>query len=333
MVHQGYIRPMPACHGERDAESIWCCTQGFAVRANIAALLGMDEADMSPSDRDRQGFRQQDHGVPGTGGGRTGAQMRASIMQMRCGVFRATGPASATRVWVKIGRAATEHDHDGRAAEYKAGVQGSPVPAVVFASYDVAHQRVEAFDVVTGPGGSLRARAPQVYGVRCLINELATELGIDPLELRLRNAADEGTARSMARASRRLVCADACAGLAHRIIRPLAPNQGRGVAIGFWFNVGLQSSASVNLTENGKVLLEEGNPDIGGSRASLALMAAETLGVPYENVRPAVMDTASIGYSDLTGGSRTTYATGYAVIEACRDLIGKLVARAARSGR
>ena len=55
----------------------------------------------------------------------------------------------------------------------------------------------------------------------------------------------------------------------------------RGVAAGFWFNIGADSSAASHVGEDGSVTVISGNPDIGGSRASLALMAAEELGVDY----------------------------------------------------
>src|SRR5207253_7200553 len=83
---------------------------------------------------------------------------------------------------------------------------------------------------------------------------------------------------------------------------PLGPNQGRGVAVGFWFNVGGESTAAVNIGEDGSATVVTGNPDIGGSRASMAMMAAEVLGLTVDRVRPIVADTASIGYSKLTGG-------------------------------
>ena len=76
----------------------------------------------------------------------------------------------------------------------------------------------------------------------------------------------------------------------------------------------MQSSAEVHINENGSVMVVEGNPDIGGSRASMCIMAAETLGVPYESVRALVGDTESTGFSNVTGGSRTTFATGMAVV-------------------
>jgi CO/xanthine dehydrogenase Mo-binding subunit len=107
-------------------------------------------------------------------------------------------------------------------------------------------------------------------------------------------------------------------------------NQGRGVATGYWFNIGESSSASVHLNENGTAIVLTGSPDIGGSRASMALFAAEELGIPVDRIKPGVADTDSVGQTDTTEGSRTTYATGWAVVEACRQLVTKLRERAAK---
>jgi CO/xanthine dehydrogenase Mo-binding subunit len=73
----------------------------------------------------------------------------------------------------------------------------------------------------------------------------------------------------------------------------------------------------------------EGHPDIGGSRASMAMMVAEVLGIPYERVRPVVGDTTSIGFSASTGGSRVTFAGGMAVSTAAEKVIEELKKRAA----
>jgi CO/xanthine dehydrogenase Mo-binding subunit len=83
------------------------------------------------------------------------------------------------------------------------------------------------------------------------------------------------------------------------------------------------------LAEDGTILVATGSPDIGGSRAAMAMMAAEALQVPYENVRVVIADTASIGYSMVTGGSRTTFATGKAVVEAAEQVVAELKTRAA----
>jgi CO/xanthine dehydrogenase Mo-binding subunit len=71
-----------------------------------------------------------------------------------------------------------------------------------------------------------------------------------------------------------------------------APTRGR-VASGYWFNGGGESSASVQVNEDGTVIIATGSPDIGGSRASMALMAAETLGIDYNQIRSIVADKAA----------------------------------------
>jgi xanthine dehydrogenase molybdenum-binding subunit len=86
--------------------------------------------------------------------------------------------------------------------------------------------------------------------------------------------------------------------------------RGRGVASGFWFNAGLKSAVSATVNSDGTVALVEGSTDIGGSRASIAMQLAETLGIAAEDVTPTVADTDSVGYTDVTGGSRVTFATG-----------------------
>jgi CO/xanthine dehydrogenase Mo-binding subunit len=104
---------------------------------------------------------------------------------------------------------------------------------------------------------------------------------------------------------------------------------GRGVAFGFWFNAGLQSVATISVNGDGTVNLVEGSPDIGGSRASISMQAAEVLGISAGDVKPKVADTDSIGFSFGTGGSRTTFATGWAAYEAANDVKSQLIDRAA----
>jgi CO/xanthine dehydrogenase Mo-binding subunit len=108
------------------------------------------------------------------------------------------------------------------------------------------------------------------------------------------------------------------------------PNRGRGVAVGFWFNVGLPSSCTISVNADGTVNLVEGSTDIGGTRTSIAMQAAEVLGIPAEDVRPTVVDTDSVGYTAVTGGSRTTFATGWAAYEAAHDVLRQMKERAAK---
>ena len=102
------------------------------------------------------------------------------------------------------------------------------------------------------------------------------------------------------------------------------------MASGFWFNAGLQSSATVSINNDGTANVVTGSPDIGGSRTSMAMITAEVLGLKAEQVHPSVADTATIGHTDVTGGSRVTFATGYAVYEAAQDAVRLLKERAAK---
>jgi CO/xanthine dehydrogenase Mo-binding subunit len=190
--------------------------------------------------------------------------------------------------------------------------------------------------VVTNSPRVAAYRAPgapiAAFGVESAVDELALELGMDPLALREKNAVKNGTKAAYGPTYQNIGYLDTLAAIrdSDHYKAPLGPNQGRGVAVGFWFNIGGESTAAVHIAEDGSAMVVTGNPDIGGSRASMAMMAAEVLGLPIERVRPVVADTASIGYSMLTGGSRTTFATGLAVTEAAGKVVADLKARAAK---
>jgi CO/xanthine dehydrogenase Mo-binding subunit len=110
----------------------------------------------------------------------------------------------------------------------------------------------------------------------------------------------------------------------------LKKNQGRGVGCGFWFNIGGQTCVDLNVGIDGTVNLAVGTVDVGGARSSLAMIAAEELGISYEDVKVNVADTASLGHNDTTEGSRGTFSSGMATIFAAREAIGILKQRAAQ---
>ena len=348
MVHQGYIEPhaVLARTGEDGRSVIWCCTQGaFMVRAYSAKILGLstDMIKVVPTE------------IGGGFGGKTTVYLEplAVLLSRKSGrpgkmvmtreeVFRATGPTSGTHVRVKIGAKKNGTLTAGEAVlVYEGGAfKGSPVGAAmmtVFAPYKLDNVRIEGWDVVVNKPKVAAYRAPgapmAALATETVLDEVAQKLGMDPIDLRLANAAKEGVQATYGPKYRAIGFVETLqAAKSHPHYRaPLGPNQGRGVAAGFWFNAGLSSSANVAINEDGSAVVMSGCPDIGGSRASLALMAAEELGIPVERVRPVVVDTESIGFNDLTGGSRVTFATGMAVIEAARDVVRQLRARAAQT--
>ena len=346
-VHQGYIEPHAAVASvaEDGQCTLWCSSQGqFMVRAYCAKLLGIENSAIRvvPSE------------IGGGFGGKTTVYVEpvavalsrkagrpVKIVMSREEVFRATGPTSSSHIRVRIGAA-----KDGRITagdvelRYQAGAfPGSPVQLgcmTAFAPYHLDNVRAVGYDVVVNRPKCAAYRAPgapmAAFGVESALDELAERLGVDPLKLRLANAAREGTKAAYGPKFRQIGYAETVeAALAHEHYgTKLGPNQGRGVASGFWFNIGGQSSAAVHVNEDGTAVVVDPNPDIGGSRASLAIMAAEVLGIDYGRVRPIVPDTSSIPYSDMTGGSRVTFAVGMAVVEAANKVVEELRGRAAK---
>ncbi|MCY4003057.1 MAG: xanthine dehydrogenase family protein molybdopterin-binding subunit [Rhodospirillales bacterium] len=346
-VHQGYIEPHSciANYSEDDQAELWCTTQGhFVVRGHCAKLLGMDVSKLRVTASE----------IGGGFGGKTVVYLEpvALMLSRKSGqpvkmtmsreeVFRASGPAAGTRVWVKIGMTNEGRITAGEAVlKYQAGAfQGSPVQPgcmCAFAPYDLDHVKVIGYDVLVNRPKVAAYRAPGApqseFAVESVVDELAKRIGMDPVELRLKNAAKQGTKAAYGPTFGPVGLVETLEqAKAHEHYRaPLKPGQGRGVASGFWFNIGGETCATLNLGEDGTIALVAGTPDIGGSRASLCLQAAETLGVDVERIRPLIGDTSTLGYTFLTGGSRTAFASGMAVVEAGKDMIRQLCERAAK---
>ena len=154
---------------------------------------------------------------------------------------------------------------------------------------------------------------------------------MDPLTLREKNAAKNGTKTHYGVSHTNIGFEQVLAAVkSHPHWKtPVKEGHGRGMACGFWFNVGGESSANVHVNEDGSVTVATGSPDIGGSRASMGMMVAEVLGIPANRVRATVADTASIGFTHVTGGSRVTFATGMAATQAAERVVEDLKKRAA----
>ena len=347
-VHQGYIEPhaVVASMSASGHADVWCCTQGaFGIRAMTAKVLGMDvgKIKVTPSE------------IGGGFGGKTTPYIEpiavklaeksgrpVKIVMSREEVFRATGPTSASIIKIKLGAT-----NDGKlvAAEgtlkYGAGAyKGSPMSPgcmCVFASYEIPNFLIHGFDVVLNKPKVAAYRAPgapmAAFAMESVMNEMASKLNMDPIDFRLANAVKEGSVAAYGPKFPVIGFVESLeAAKAHpHYSAPLGENQGRGVAAGFWFNGGMQSSASINVNEDGSVTVITGSPDVGGSRASMALYVAEELGISYDLITPLVSNTEEVAYCDVTGGSRTTFATGLAVINASRNLVAEMKKRAAAS--
>jgi len=356
-VHQGYIEPHAAIAmwNEDGRLKIWAATQGaFNARQQTSELLQIpvSQVVVVPCE------------IGGGFGGKIAVYLEpvAALLSRKCGrpvkmtmqrneVFEGTGPTPGSFIRVKLGAkkdgtlvagtAWMAYDCGG----FPGGVIG-PGAMCVFSCYDLPHARVEAYDVVNNKPHTQAYRAPgstqAAFACEQVIDELAEKLKIDPIDFRLKNAAKEGTRRVDGPVYPRVGLVETlqAAKNSDHWQAPIAddksrrategvPYRGRGIASGFWFNIGGVSSCSASVNDDGTVTLLEGSTDIGGTRTSVAMQLAETLGIAAEDVRPQVADTDSVGYTFLTGGSRVTFATGLAAYKLGLDLLEQMKERAA----
>ena len=345
-VHQGYIEPQACVVSYKpDSQStIWSSSQGqFMVRSMTAKIAGLATGDIKAIPAE----------IGGGFGGKTIIFLEpvAMILSKKCGrpikmqnsredVFQSTGPAAGMSASLKVGVT-----KDGKltavsgAYNFQAGCYpGSPVGRAChfsFSCYDIPNADLKGLDVVSNRPNVSAYRAPGApqgnYVFEAILDEIAEELGIDPWELRLRNAlsAEKPTIYGAKIGKAGIQeCIESVRDHPNAKAE-LGPNQGRGIAIGYWGNAGGESSAQLNINEDGSALIITGHPDIGGSRASMVNIVAEKLGIDYRNVSAQIGDTNNVGISAVTGGSRVTFAAGIVVDEATDQVIETLKGRAA----
>jgi xanthine dehydrogenase molybdenum-binding subunit len=347
-VHQGYIEPHAsvAMWNEDGRLKIWTSTQGsFVCRQQVAELLQIPVAKVLV--------------VPCEIGGGFGGKITvylepvAALLSKKCGrpvkmtmqrneVFEGTGPTPGSYVRVKLGAKKDGTLVAGEAwlaydcGAYPGGMIG-PGSMCVFSCYEIPNARVDGYDVVNNKPKTQAYRAPgstqAAFATEQVIDELALQLKMDPIDIRLKNAAKEGTRRVDGPVYPRIgfiETLEAARNSDHWKSPLPGKDCGRGLASGFWFNIGGASSCSASVREDGSVSLIEGSTDIGGTRTSIAMQLAEVLGITAQDVHPQVADTDSVGYTFLTGGSRVTFATGLAAYKLGLDLQAQMQDRAAR---
>jgi xanthine dehydrogenase molybdenum-binding subunit len=348
-VHQGYIEPhaATALWNADGYLTIWCTTQGaFTVRGSVHQILGIPVSKLKVIPTEIGGGfggKIPVYGEPVAALLSLKAKRPVKVVMNRTEVFLATGPTSGSHVKLKMGVT-----REGRitAAEatllYEAGAfPGSIVQCggiCIFAPYNIENTTIDMYDVLVNKPKTAAYRAPGApnaeFATECLIDEFSEMLGMDPLEFRLKNAAKGGDLQSHGIPHPKIgyiETVEAARNSAHYQSELAGPNRGRGVASGYWLNAGLTSSAIARLNADGTVTLVEGSTDIGGTRTSIAMQLAETLGIPAKDVLPSVADTDSVGYTEVTGGSRVTFATGWAAYEAGQSIKRQLIERAAET--
>ena len=347
-VHQGYIEPQAGvAQWHTDGKlTLFSSSQGqFTVRDHTARFLGIPIGDVKA--------------VPMEIGGGFGAkgityvEPIAALLARKAGrpvkvqlsrveVFEGTGPTSGTQIKVKLG-ATKEGKLIAAEAEliYEAGAfPGSPVGAGIqcmMGQYDIPNGHLKAIDVVVNRPKAAAYRAPgapaSAFCMETAMDELAEKLGIEPLDFRLMNIASEGVRRVTGPMTPLVGYTETLQAVKdhqHYNTKLEGKHRGRGMATGWWANNSGPASAVLVVNSDGTVSLTEGSPDIGGSRAAMAMHVAEVLGLPISDIKPQVGDTDSIGFTSNTGGSSVTFKTGWACYNAAQSVKQQMVERAAK---
>ncbi len=352
-VHQGYIEPQnaTALWNADNYLSVWTTTQAaFDERRELSEILKkpISEIRVTPLE------------IGGGFGGKLNVYLEplAAMLSKKAGhkpvkmwmsrdeVLKATGPTSASYIKVKMGA-----DKNGKLTAmqtfmaFEAGAfPGSPVGAaagVIFAPYNCENVLIDGYDVLVNKPKAQAYRAPggtnAAFASEVVVDELAAKFGMDPLKFRYINGVQEGDRRADGPTYARIGFLETVqAAMMHNhynspLPAPRAPHLkvGRGVASGFWFNWGGKSSATASVNPDGTVNFVEGSTDIGGSRTGLAMQLAEVLGIRAEDVKPVVVGTDQVGYNDATGGSRTTFGSGWAAYKLGQSIQAQMKERAA----
>ena len=349
MVHQSSIethslvvQPNPVNKGV----TMWGSLQSpFGARLDIADTLGIPESDVTVYGMPIGGGFGAKFGLyePLTALLAVTARRPVSLCLTRGEELLTTNPAPALRIAAKLGfgsdgtLTAATADVTADTGIYPSGLGG--FAAFQFANfYPCENFLLQSTNVVTFKQSVGAYRAPtsptSFMAVETLFDEAAEKLGIDPIALRLKNAAREGDLMpddSEFNAIGMVQTLEAASQHPLWQNRDASRQMGRGVgvAIGGWMG-GLEPGAAVcKLNRDGVLQVQIGTADLSGTPTSFALLAAEAYGIDPDQVRFVYSDTDSAPYGGGVGGSKTLYTLGNAVIRAARDARQQTLAIAA----
>ena len=338
-VHQGYIEPQSATAlwSKDDRQlKIWCSNQGhFSVRHEVSAILEIPVSQIKVIPME----------IGGGFGGKITAHIEpvAALLSRKSGkpvkisldraeVLQCTGSTSGGVVKAKIG---ATNDGVFTAVTCDIYLEAGAYPGsfiengcnTAFAPYDVPNLHVTGYDIVTNKPKTGAYRAPgtpnSALAVETAVDEISRKLKIDPVDLRLKNAADKGTRKADGTIYTEIgMIKTAQSVIEHQhYAEPLPESSsnsmkvGRGVAFGYSGNINGAATVIGNVVQDGTVSLIIGSVDIGGTRISIAQQFAEVLGISPDLVTPTVADTDSIGYTSASVGSSASHKSGWAAYE------------------
>ncbi|HEX2035111.1 MAG TPA: xanthine dehydrogenase family protein molybdopterin-binding subunit [Chloroflexota bacterium] len=334
-AHQTYIEPQTtiADVAPDGKVTVWTSTQGhFAVRSNLANSLRIPASKINVHGMTvGGGFGAKFGGIVDTYCVLLAQKARRPVKMVysRHEEFLDARPAPGAVITVKTGV-----KQDGTIVARQAwalwdtgaGSGGCYATTRVKGVYNVPHFKSDAYDINTNkpaPGAYRAPGAPQAtFAGETQLNRICQEMGFDPVEFRLKNM----------REGEQIAFKETLEAVAKRAgwaERKAGEYEGWGVAVGEWTNGAGPAGAVVSVHEDGKVRIFYGLMDLTGTDTAMAQIAAEVLGVAYEDVTVVRGDTDSAPFGTSSGGSVVTFSFGNAVKRAAEDARNRVLELAA----
>jgi CO/xanthine dehydrogenase Mo-binding subunit len=347
-MYQAYLEPQTATAWlEPDGELVLSTsTQGaFPTRESLSNLLGL------PFDR----IRVRPAPLGGAFGGKlmvVEPLVAAATLKLRRPVrlamtrfedFTASNPAPAQVIELEAGARS-----DGTLTAVRGRVicdQGGncdfgigTISALLSSGpYRWEARDITGYDVATNRVGTGAYRAPgappAAFAIEALMDDLAAQLGIDPIELRLQNVLHQGDPGPDGGEFPVFGGAECLERVRDHPLwqgrHELPENESVGVGIGWWPGGLEPAAAACRLDSDGRVTIVTGAVDMSGTETTFATIAAEAFGLPLDHVRVVAADTSSGTYAGMSGGSKVTYTVGAAVERAAREAREQLLRVAA----
>ena len=346
-VYQAYVEPQ-VCTAWREPNGtlvVSTSTQGsFVTQRELARAYGLPLERVRVVAEPLGGAFGGKFGIvePLAAGAALALGRPVRIVFTRAEDFQATNPASAQVSHVRIGAR-----KDGTLTAIEArmivdrgsnagwGVEGITSLLVAgpyrWEAHDLRGYGVQTnrftFGAYRGPGAPTAA-----FAIESLIDELAGELGLDPLELRLKNAVREGDVGVSGNPFPVIGAVEVLERVREHPLwqgrGSLPDDEGVGLAFGYWPGGNEPAAAVCRVNPDGTMTVVTSAVDMSGVNTGFAAIAAEAFGLSPEQVRVVSADTATGPYAGASGGSTITYTVGTAVLRAAEAARTALLAAA-----
>jgi len=356
IVHQSYIEPQtitaqPGIGGQ--PLTIWASSQSMmGVRSSVASAINLSERQV----------RVESVPIGGAFGGKFGlleplaaaaaytSRRPVRLVMTRTDDLLAGNPAPQSIIMLKLGakRDGTLVAMQGKLIFDSGAYGGSGVflaGLILGSTYRCPNFDFHCYEVMTNKVGVGAYRAPcapqATFALESAVDEMCQKLAIDPIAFRLKNGLKEGDPTIDHRRWPRIGLLDSLEKVQQhpfwtkRAEQKAVPEElkgwkiGVGLAAGGWPGGTEPAAAACRLEKDGSISVVIGTVDLTGSDTSMSLIAAQILGMPVDAVQTVHDNTDTMPYSGGTGGSKTTYAMGAAVLAAAQDARSQILSVAA----